>query len=100
MSSKPAFDHAEAFELLKARLDRGGLPITSAQERQWQAALEGTIARLEQRHGIHPVGTADDYQLVVDMTAFKILNRDNPGGYPETLREDLRNRYMQEGMDE
>lgn len=100
MSSKPDFDIAEAFELLKARLDRGGLPITSAQERQWQAALEATIERLENIHGIRVRGTADDYQLAVDLTAFKILNRDNPGGYPETLREDLRNRYIQEGMDE
>lgn len=100
MSSRPTFDIAEAFELLKARLDRGGLPITSAQERQWQAALDATIAKLEEAHGIHVRGTANDYELVVDMTAHKILNRDNPGGYSAALREELRNRFMQEGMDD
>lgn len=98
MSSKP-FDIEEAFELLKARMDRGGLPITPSQEFEWHTALEAAVDELTDM-GIHLVGNGRDYTLVKDLAAQKLLHRDQPGGYSEQLRADIRHRWLWGGDDE
>ena len=98
MSSKPAFDNETAFELLKARMDRGGLPITPSQEFEWHMALDAAVEELTGM-GIRLTGTAGDYTLVKELATQKLLHRDQAGGYSEQLRADIRNRWLKDGDD-
>lgn len=84
-----------AYELLKARLDRGGMPVPIALEDYWRCRIEAAALELEKK-GIHLENTADDNILVSDVAAESILNRDKPGHRPEWLRLAIRERWLRE----
>ena len=82
-----------AFELLKSRMDRGGLPVPEAQETYWRQRLEAATEELE-RMGIRLEDTPSDLMLLADFTAYKITNRDDPRAMPAWLRLELRERWI------
>ncbi len=96
MSSAP-FDYERAFALLKARLDRAGLPIPIAQEEEWRLMLTAAVAELRGK-GIKLTGEEDDIWLAAETAKQKIQHRDAPGGYSEELRRAIVQRFMKEGL--
>lgn len=55
--------------------------------------IRAVIGELES-NGIHLVNNTADLMLVVDMTVWRINNRDQPGGMPEWLRQARRERWL------
>lgn len=84
-----------AFELLRARMDRGGLPVPAALETTWRITMIAAAQRLE-RAGIILTDSISDALLVSDYTAYLLTNRDSAGGEPEWLRSAIRNRWIQQ----
>lgn len=95
MSSAP-FDFERAFTLLKARLDRAGLPIPIAQEEEWRLMLTAAVAELRGK-GITLTDAEDDIWLAAE-TAKQKIHRDAPGGYSEELRRAIVQRFIKEGL--
>lgn len=84
-----------AFELLRARMDRGGLPVPDALETTWRTTMTAAIERLE-KTGIILTDSVSDALLVSDYTAYLLTNRDSTGGDPEWLRSAIRSRWIQQ----
>lgn len=93
------YDPETAYELLKARLDRGGMPVPIALEDYWRHRIDAAAQELKKK-GIHLENTADDNILVSDVAAENILNRDKPGHRPEWLRLAIRERWLRERGDD
>lgn len=96
MSSAP-FDFERAFTLLKARLDRAGLPVPHAQEDEWRLMLAAAVAELKSK-GITLTDAEDDIWLAAETAKQKIQHRDAPGGYSEELRRAIVQRFIKEGL--
>ena len=95
--SAATFDLDAAFILLKARLDRGGLPIPPAQEEEWRMILDASVAELAGK-GIMLNNTPEDMWLAAEVAAQKLQRRDAIGGYTEELRRAIRQRFLREGL--
>lgn len=86
-------DLENAYAILKARLDRGGLSVPEAQETYWRQRLQAAVEELAKK-GIHIESTQADTMLLADFTAYKIQNRDKPDEMPKWLRLELRERFL------
>lgn len=84
-----------AYELLKSRLDRGGVPVPVALEDYWRRRIDAAVQELTAK-GIQLADTAEDNILVADVAAESILSRDKPGHRPEWLRLAIRERWLRE----
>lgn len=88
-------DPNTAYELLKARLDRGGMSVPVPLENYWRQRIDAAVQELTGK-GIHLTDAADDSVLIADLAAESILSRDKPGHRPEWLRLAIRERWLRE----
>lgn len=86
-------DIDQAVLLLKQRLNR--LTGISALDDYLQTLVQAAIQRLG-RAGITLTDSVSDLMLVVDMAAWQYANRDKPGAEPEWLKDEKRNRWLQD----
>ena len=84
-------DIAQVLSLVKARLNRP--PGDTALDEYLTKRIEAAIAKLE-KTGIHLTERADDMMLLVDYTVWQYQNRDKPGGMPDWLRLERRERWL------
>ena len=80
-----------ALLMVKQRKDM--MPGISRRDAYDTARIEAVVSELE-RKGIHLVDNPADMMLVVDMTVWKINNRDKSEGEPEWLRLAIRERWL------
>ena len=83
------------YELVKSRLDRGGMDIPDAQHSYWMGCIRAAAASLES-NGIVLTDSAADSSLIADMAVWNIQSRDKPGGMPDWLRLRRRERWIQQ----
>lgn len=81
------------YELVKSRLDRGGVSVPAAQEAYWKSRIEAAAMDL-QRKGISLQDDADDNMLLADYAVYRIQNRDKDAGEPQWLRLAIRERWL------
>lgn len=88
---------ADALELVKTRLNRLGVILPM--ETYLMARIESAEEQL-QNIGIHiSADSSRDLMLVVDLAVWQYQNRDKPGGMPEWLRLERRERWLRTGGD-
>jgi hypothetical protein len=90
-----AVNETTALALVKARLNR--LQSDTSLDSYFQARLSGAIEYLE-GIGIGLTDSDEDLMLVVDFTVWQYQNRDNPGGMPDWLRLQRRERWLREAV--
>jgi len=77
---------------LKARLNR--LASDTTLDDTLSMRLNAAQSELLDR-GVHLIeDDADDQMILVDLAAYRYLNRDQPGGMPDWLRFRLKQRWM------
>ncbi len=94
-----SYNSETAYQLLKARLDRGGLTVPAAQEDYWRRQAQAAAERIAAR-GISLTGSMEDSLLVADYAAYNITNRDERTGEPEWFRYALRVRWLKQNRTE
>ena len=82
-----------ALELMKARLNR--LPSDTVLDVYFQARIDAARGYLE-GIGIHLTDSVEDLLLLVDLAVWQYQNRDKPGGMPDWLRLQRRERWLRE----
>lgn len=90
-----AVNETTALALVKARLNR--LQSDTSLDSYFQKRLSGAIKYLE-GIGIGLTDSEEDLMLVVDFTVWQYQNRDNPGGMPDWLRLQRRERWLREAV--
>ena len=80
-----------ALLMVKQRKDM--MPGIGRRDDYYTARIEAVVSELE-RKGIHLVDNPADLMLVVDMTVWKINNRDKTTGEPEWMRLAIRERWL------
>lgn len=88
-----AYNESIVLGILQTRLDRGGLAVPESQLEYWKQRVMAADAELE-RQGIHLQDDIDDNVFLADIVAWKINNRDKPGGMPDWLRLQMRERWI------
>lgn len=79
----------KALPLVKQRLNR----LDTTLDTYLQAVIDSAEAEMTSGSGA-VVDAADDLMLLVDYSAWRYQNRDQPGGMPEWLRYRLRQRFI------
>ena len=85
---------ASALSLVKARLNR--LESDTSLDEYFNARISAAEGELTDT-GISLTDSMEDLMLVVDYAVWKYQNRDTPGGMPDWLRLQRRERWIRTG---
>jgi CRISPR/Cas system Type II protein with McrA/HNH and RuvC-like nuclease domain len=79
-------------DIVKARLGR----MDTEKDAYLKALIQATIEKLR-GDGIHVQSTVSDDVFVADVVVWRYQNRDKPDGMPEWLKQERRERWLQDG---
>lgn len=85
-------------EIVKARMDRGGMTVPGAQLAYWKSRIVAAASELA-GNGVVLTASTEDSVFLADYVVEQLTNRDKPASMPEWLRLKRRERFLRRDAD-